>query len=86
MKRRVAEHRFEKNGARIRVSYVENIKDVKDYDCLLLEITSIRKGQKRTTGWYMRPDEAILIAEKLIRSVYEITEGYKVKRPKKSKR
>jgi hypothetical protein len=77
MRKTIVEHKYP-NGARIRVAYVDREAGVPSEDCILLEITSRKRKGLSTTGHFMRPDEALLIASMLTTSVYSITDGYTI--------
>jgi hypothetical protein len=78
LKRLLSSHRFPKNGAQIAVYFVANIKGVPKDDRLLLELTD---GKRKRRGWYMRPDEAVLIIQHLSTALHQSVVGYTVDVP-----
>ena len=86
MRELVTSHRFA-NGARLAVYFLQDEPHVPKDDHFLVRFTSIRRdGSNRSGGWYMRPDEAVLLIEKLAGALYKSAVGYTVQTPRKQRR
>ncbi len=86
--KKVSNYIFQKNGREIAVFYL-NKKQLKKknlhvYDCIMLQFDAQEGGDK---GVYMRPDEALLVAELLTAAVRKSVKAYDmgVERNKKTK-
>jgi len=73
MKRSVGHWLYKKNGAKAEIFAVRKLKGVPACDTLLFQLTPA-KGEP--LGFYLRPDEALLIARLLIDGVNRTTRAY----------
>lgn len=82
---KVSKYLFKKNGREIAVFYLNKRelkkKKIHIHDCIMLQFDSQDGGDK---GIYMRPDEALLVAELLISGVNRSVKGYDMGCVKKS--